>query len=315
MNRQGFLKLRNGLVEHVNGHQFTVSDLGVYTFLHLNKNWRTGICWTNAKGVATTLDDSPHSSIKDSFRRLREKKYIQYRQGDGSRSNYAVLLIEDEPTDGILKGCRLKGFADNNFDKVVYDVFTADRPDAVLRASARRLEVGWSSSGDRLVTVPLQDLQDYKTYKTLSDEEELQHRQAAVAAAPARFSAPEVQAQKPRQPEVCDSCHEPETSCKSLAACTWTNPEVLFETPTSVPDSEPNVAGYKMSTIREHVRSLIASGDKWVEREATEDALRRPGFVDHVMALEPKKKIKRAVPGRQEPQPGSYKIKASGDIS
>jgi hypothetical protein len=213
MNRQGFLKLRNGLVEHVNGHQFTVSDLGVYTFLHLNKNWRTGICWTNAKGVATTLDDSPHSSIKDSFRRLREKKYIQYRQGDGSRSNYAVLLIEDEPTDGVLKGCRLKGFADDKLDKVVYDISTADRPDTVLRASACRLEFGWLSSGDRLVTVPLQDLQDFKTYKTLQEEQDLPDGEDVppAAATPPPRSEARLQAKKAgKAPEVEDQDSESE---------------------------------------------------------------------------------------------------------
>jgi hypothetical protein len=176
MNREGFLKLRNGLIEHVDGRQFTANDLGVYLFLHLHKNWRSGICWTNAAGVATTLDGSPHSSVKRSFERLRERHYIQYRKGDGSRANYPVLLINDEPTRGILKGCRLKGFIDLNFEVVEYEVSDGECLERIQKIAAVYPERGWccdqSVSGAWLVRIPLPDLQDFKTFKTLPDVEE-----------------------------------------------------------------------------------------------------------------------------------------------
>ena len=56
------------------------------------------------------------------------------------------------------------------------------------------------------------------------------------------------------------------------------------------PRKEPGtVAGFTAKSIREHVARFPKN--TWVWANATEDALRRPGFVEHVMALEPPRRI------------------------
>jgi hypothetical protein len=91
----------------------------------------------------------------------------------------------------------------------------------------------------------------------------------------------------------CSFCKRPQATCKGHAACTWPKPGSEPD-PASIPDDQLKVAGYSMTTIREHVQTLIESGDTWVEANATEDALHRDGFVAHVMTLEPKKKVRKS---------------------
>ncbi|SRR5216683_1873158 len=181
MANNGFTKIRKGLLEHIEAQQFTAIDLGVYVYLHMRSNWRSGICWTNAKSVATGLG-TPHATVKQVFRKLREKGYIQYPEGCGSRANYPVALINAEPTKGILYGCRVVGFTDSDMHTVTYDISTAEHPEDILKASAQHPERILRTSAEQLVNIPLQDLQDFKTSKTLQDFQNDQHEQSAGGA-------------------------------------------------------------------------------------------------------------------------------------
>lgn len=56
------------------------------------------------------------------------------------------------------------------------------------------------------------------------------------------------------------------------------------------PKQDPGtVAGFTAKSIREHVARFPKN--TWVWANATEDALRRPGFVEHIMGLEPPRKV------------------------
>ena len=177
----GYVQIRNGLREHVAAGQFSPTDLAVYLFLHLHKNWKTAICWTNARSIATCFKLDHASTVQDSFRRLRDKGYIQYRPGDGKRGSYPVLIVGDEPTHGVLKGCRLIGFAESTYEAVNYQWPPEKPTDAVLRACADRVETGRWACADRALTVPLPDITDFKTDKTLPDLSNLPEPSAGVA--------------------------------------------------------------------------------------------------------------------------------------
>lgn len=155
----GFTAIRLGLLEHIETGRFALTDLGIYTYLHMRRNWASGICFTNARSIATTFD-VPHSTVKDSFRRLKEKGYIDYPEGNGARGSYPVLLLKCEPTEGVLKASRLISRADNNFQAIVYEFPSCDRPLAILTTARQRPDTVLWTAADRLLTVPLQDLQD-----------------------------------------------------------------------------------------------------------------------------------------------------------
>jgi hypothetical protein len=44
----GFVMIRNGIREHIEGGRLAGYALGVYFYLHLTCTWKTGICYTNA---------------------------------------------------------------------------------------------------------------------------------------------------------------------------------------------------------------------------------------------------------------------------
>lgn len=316
---EGYTGLRFGIGEHINDRRFVGYDFGIYCYLHIRARWATGICYTNAVAIAGELT-IPLTSVQESLQRMRERKYINYSKGDGSRGLYTVLIHKARPTVGVLYGYELDAFTDNTFQTVTYYRPNTAPTVAVWKPGADRAETVLMKCGDRALTVRTQDIQDGKHGKDQQDSKTAtqQRTGAAEAAFPVPASGPE-QVQR-----VCDFCHNPESGCKGHAACTWPKSENKNPLPAKqgtpppiapTPSSEEKVAGYNMSTIREHVQRLIESGDFWVETNATEDALHRKGFVEHVMTLEPKKKSKQAAASSKEPQRGSYEIETTGEIA
>jgi len=83
-------------------------DLGIYAFLHLHADWATGIYTGCALGIAIGFGDSRiKEQIQKSLRRLKDRKYINYRNGDGRRGAYSILINKYEPRIGELSGTRL----------------------------------------------------------------------------------------------------------------------------------------------------------------------------------------------------------------
>lgn len=111
-NERGFLRLRNGICEHIRSGNLTPSDFSIYVTIHLFADWRTGVCSTTAASLASNWGSWPRDDKKRSFNlgleRLREKNYIDYPEGVGEHGVYPVLLNLAEPTLGALRGWRLR---------------------------------------------------------------------------------------------------------------------------------------------------------------------------------------------------------------
>ena len=73
--------------------------------------------------------------------------------------------------------------------------------------------------------------------------------------------------------------------------------DVVSQTPKDKWDG--SVAGYSSEQIREHIAKFPEGS--WVWQNATADALRREGFVRHVMSLEPPKRPLKMVDGKPLP--------------
>ncbi|HET7216355.1 MAG TPA: hypothetical protein VFL79_22395, partial [Terriglobia bacterium] len=118
----GFIKIRNGLREHIRQGHLCPTDLGIYLFLHLEVDWGTGIVFTNASGIANTFDGKVSvRTVQDALHRLREHRYINYRRGNGQRASYTILIHKYQPTVGVRCGFRLNAFADNSLTNPVYE--------------------------------------------------------------------------------------------------------------------------------------------------------------------------------------------------
>jgi hypothetical protein len=107
----GFAKIRNGLLDHALAGKLSPFDFGLYVFLIMRADFNTGIY----EGCALTIayqfgDPSQKEHVQKALRRLRDKKYINYRNGDGSRGAYPILINKFEVTVGELCGARLNAW-------------------------------------------------------------------------------------------------------------------------------------------------------------------------------------------------------------
>lgn len=103
-----FVKIRTGLRDHYRLGKMTPGDLGIYTFLHLECDWETGVYRGTAATIAHKFNDVTLTrSIQESLRRLRDRGYIHYRKGVGQRGQYPMTLLKYIPAFGERSGSRL----------------------------------------------------------------------------------------------------------------------------------------------------------------------------------------------------------------
>jgi hypothetical protein len=112
-NDGGFIRLRNGIWEHIKSGFITCNDFAVYLTIHKFTNWKTGICMSNAASMTEAWGDFSRAANKveqfqNSMRHLRANGYIDYPEGSGKRGNYPILIDKAEPTKGPLRGWRLR---------------------------------------------------------------------------------------------------------------------------------------------------------------------------------------------------------------
>jgi hypothetical protein len=157
MSDQGFTRLRNGLLEHVEEGKFTLRTYGLYTYLHQRKHWLSGVCWTNAQSIATTFMEKK-STVQYDMRVLRDRGYIQYPVGFGKKGSYPVLLVNDQPTHGVLKGYSLSGFTDKTYEYVYYEPLNGRHTEVVLSLWGAYAETKLTLGGSCALVVPLLDI-------------------------------------------------------------------------------------------------------------------------------------------------------------
>jgi hypothetical protein len=99
-NQDGFIHLRNGLLEHVQKGWMDSDMVLAYLVLLRQCDWATGV-WT---GSAARLKDTvPAWSLSTCIRvlsRLARGLYIESEHIRGSRGNYPVLINNYEPIVG-----------------------------------------------------------------------------------------------------------------------------------------------------------------------------------------------------------------------
>jgi uncharacterized protein YdaU (DUF1376 family) len=155
---ENFTAIRNGLLEHLQSAHMGPFDLGVYTLLHLRADWETGVTTTCALTLAYHFGNpslKPH--IQKALRRLRDRKYINYRNGDGKRNAYPILINKYFVTVGEQSGCRLNAWKHGELCLPEYEPQNGDGTVVAL-----------SRNSGGTVVAPIQDL---RLKDVLQDEE------------------------------------------------------------------------------------------------------------------------------------------------
>jgi hypothetical protein len=119
---ENFTAIRNGLLDHAFAGRLSPFDFGLYVFLIMRAGYSTGIY----EGCALTIayqfgDPSQKEHVQKSVRRLRDKKYINYRNGDGSRGAYPILINKFDVTVGEQSGHRLNAWKHNGLAQPEYE--------------------------------------------------------------------------------------------------------------------------------------------------------------------------------------------------
>jgi hypothetical protein len=124
---EGFAMIRNGIREHYRAGKLSLCDLGLFTFLNLECRWDTGVYHGTAEGISFALDRTVNKEqVKRYLRRLREKRYINYKEGTGSRGGYDILIHKFRPRLGKLVGTELNAWKHEGEAKPAYEPITAE---------------------------------------------------------------------------------------------------------------------------------------------------------------------------------------------
>lgn len=118
-----FIKLRRGLEKHLVRGRLGFLELGVYTTLHLQADYRTGI-WVGSapRLLATAPRGTDLRAVQRAVQRLVEIEFIRTFHIPGARGNYHCLIHKYEPSFGALKGMRLNALRSVSWQSPVYEL-------------------------------------------------------------------------------------------------------------------------------------------------------------------------------------------------
>jgi hypothetical protein len=122
LRRNGFAKIRAGLEEHLIAGHIGFFEAGIYTTIHLQANFRTGLWFGSApRLLATAGRGASLRSVQHALERLIEIQFLRSFHIHGTRGNYPVLIHKYEPSCGALKGMRLNAIASDNWRRPIYE--------------------------------------------------------------------------------------------------------------------------------------------------------------------------------------------------
>lgn len=182
-----YIMFRNGLKEHFRRRGMSPMDWCVYSTLHFWADWATGVYFGTAKNISDAWDgEIKEATVRDCLDRLRKRKYINYRKGDGRRGSFSILINKYEPTVGRMRGYRLSAFASKDLDHPVYESktgSTAGEPhDDRMTTAGGSPDDRTSVAAESQVGRTLQELQDVQNVQNLQDVQDVQHVQSASMA-------------------------------------------------------------------------------------------------------------------------------------
>jgi len=168
-----FVPLFIGLREHLGRGKMTPMDLGIYVALHLNCDFETGICYTNAPGIvwmfggksqfgANENEATTQKKVQKSLSRLRQRAYINY-ESDGTRNFYPILINKYLVRMGRNAGKYLDAFAPGSLTNPVFISGDAEYSNPFDTRGGRGVDTGPTGDGHGAVMGLTGDAQETVT--------------------------------------------------------------------------------------------------------------------------------------------------------
>ena len=122
MRSEWFAIIRSGILEHLTHGKLGFEELGIYTTIHLQANFSTGIWWGSApKLLAAAPRGTSLRKVQRGLENLGEIQFIRSFQKHGARGNYPVLIDKYDVKVGALKGKRLNARYSSSWERPLYE--------------------------------------------------------------------------------------------------------------------------------------------------------------------------------------------------
>jgi hypothetical protein len=116
-----FIVLRD-IQDHAIRGDLSLFDLGVYSVIHFQTEFSTGLWFGSAARVhATAPEGASLRDVQRSMEHLEELRFLRSFRKHGQRGNAPYLVHKYEPLTGALRGKRLNAFASDDWRARVYE--------------------------------------------------------------------------------------------------------------------------------------------------------------------------------------------------
>jgi hypothetical protein len=115
--------IRSGIVEHLLSGKLSLFDLGIYTVVHLQADFKTGIWRGSAPRIlATSPVGTSLRAVQRGLETLNDIRFLRSFHQRGVRGNYPVLIDKYDVRIGALKGMRLNAWKSESCEKPAYEL-------------------------------------------------------------------------------------------------------------------------------------------------------------------------------------------------
>ena len=141
----GRFAVMRDLQDHLIAGRVSALDVGIYTIIHWQADFKSGVWWGSAPKVhATAPRGLSLRDVQRSIQTLTDVGFLKPFHKHGQRGNYPVLLNKYEPLSGALKGFRLNAASSDDWKQPKYD--SCALSDALSDAQAAPIQYAVSTT-------------------------------------------------------------------------------------------------------------------------------------------------------------------------
>jgi hypothetical protein len=114
--------IRSGIIEHLLSGKLSLFDLGIYTVVHLQADFKTGIWRGSAPRILGTAPAGTSlRAVQRAIENLTEIRFLRTFRDRGVRGNFPYLVDKYDVRIGALKGLRLNAWKSESWQKPCYE--------------------------------------------------------------------------------------------------------------------------------------------------------------------------------------------------
>lgn len=143
-----FAMIRSGILDHLLAGKLGLPELGIYTVIHLQANFSTGVWWGSAPRIRSAAPRG--ASLRDvqrSLERLVQIRFIRPFHVHGQRGNYPWLIHKYRVRLGALRGHQLNAWASTCWERPAYEVCAESYAEPVSETAPIQYSVVQESGG------------------------------------------------------------------------------------------------------------------------------------------------------------------------